>query len=104
MRMARRKPRLAFDQGPGHDVASVARLGSAGIQDGLLLKKAAETGFEMLVTMDSNIAYQQNLVGHHIKVIVLRARSNRLADASPLMAKVLETLPHVQNGTLNLIE
>jgi hypothetical protein len=54
--------------------------------------------------MDSNIAYQQNLVGHHIKVIVLRARSNRLADASPLMAKVLETLPHVQNGTLNLIE
>src|SRR5258707_2900475 len=86
---------------PGHEVASVARLGWAGIQNGLLLKKAEEMGFEVLVTMDSNIAFQQNLVGHHIKVIVLRARSNRLADTSPLMAKVLRTLPHVQNGTLN---
>ena len=50
----------------GHEVESVARLGWAGIQNGILLKKAAETGFEVLITMDSNMTFQQNLTGHSL--------------------------------------
>ena len=37
----------------GHEVESVQRLGWAGIQNGVLLKKAEETGFEVLITTDS---------------------------------------------------
>ena len=39
----------------GHEVETVQRLGWAGIQNGVLLKKAEETGFEVLITMDSNM-------------------------------------------------
>jgi len=89
---------------PGHDVESVPRLGWAGIQNGLLLRKAIESGFDVLVTMDGNIAFQQHLVGHSIKLIVLRARSNRLADTMPLMPKLLQALPYIQTGVVNVIE
>lgn len=88
----------------GHNVDSVVRLGWAGIQNGLLLRKASESGYEVLVTMDSNIAFQQNLVGSPIKVVVLRAQSNRLADTRPLMPKLLQALPHLQTGMVNVIE
>jgi hypothetical protein len=54
--------------------------------------------------MDGNIAFQQRLVGHSIKLIVLRARSNRLADTMPLTPKLLQALPYIQTGVVNVIE
>ena len=69
-----------------------------------MLTKAEETGFEVLITMDSKMSFQQNLAGQPIKIIVLRARSNRLADTLPLMAKVLQTLPYIPNGTVAVVE
>lgn len=89
---------------PGHEVQSVTRLGWAGIQNGLLLKKAQEAGFEVLVSMDSNISFQQNLIGHWLKVVLLRAHSNRLADTTALMVKLLRDLPFLENGTVTVIE
>lgn len=89
---------------PGHAVESVPRLGWAGIQNGLLLKKAEEAGFEVFVTMDSNIDFQQHLVGRALKVLVLRARTNRFQDTFPLMAEVLKSLRFVQNGAVQVIE
>ena len=58
---------------PGHEVESVPLLGWSGIQNGALLRKAAENGFDVLVTMDSNMVYQQNLPVQSIAVIALRA-------------------------------
>ena len=46
---------------PGHDVESVPLLGWAGIQNGVLLRKAVESGFDVLMTMDSNMVHQQDL-------------------------------------------
>jgi predicted nuclease of predicted toxin-antitoxin system len=66
----------------GHEVESVQRLGWAGIQNGVLLKKAEEAGFELLITTDSNMTFQLNLAGRRLKIVVLRASSNRLADRS----------------------
>jgi predicted nuclease of predicted toxin-antitoxin system len=88
----------------GHEVESVHRLGWAGIQNGVLLEKANETGFEVLITMDSNMSFQQNLARQRLKIVVLRARSNRLADTFPLTAKILDTLPHIEDGTVTVIE
>ncbi|MBV9642849.1 MAG: DUF5615 family PIN-like protein [Verrucomicrobia bacterium] len=88
----------------GHEAESVARLGWAGIQNGILLKKAEETGFEVLITMDSDLSFQQNLAADPLKIIVLRARSNRLADTIPLTAKILHVLPYLENGRVTVIE
>src|SRR5271168_2018903 len=87
---------------PGHEVESVPLLGWAGIQNGALLRKAVEHGFDVLMTMDSNMVYQQNLSGQSIAVVVLRAPSNRLADTQPLMTKVVLALLNVRKGALTV--
>ncbi len=89
---------------PGHEVESVPLLGWAGIQNGALLRKAVESGFDAIITMDSNMVHQQDLSIHPIAVIGLRARSNRLQDTRPLMAVILQVLPRALKGTLTVVE
>jgi hypothetical protein len=79
----------------------VPQLGWAGIQNGALLRKAAESGFEVLITMDSNMALQQDLSAYPIAV---RARSNRLQDTLPLMPSVLQALLQIRKGVRTVIE
>jgi predicted nuclease of predicted toxin-antitoxin system len=86
----------------GHEVESVQRRGWAGIQNGVLLKKAEVSG--LLITMDSNMTIQLNLADHRLKIVVLRAGSNRLADTIPLTPKILQILPNIENGTVTVIE
>ena len=69
-----------------------------------LLTKAEETGFKMLITMDSNMTFQLNLADYRLKIVVLRARSNRLADTIPLTPKILQILPYIEDGTVTVIE
>ena len=74
-----------------------------GIENGELLRKAVEAGFDVLVTMDSNMVHQQNIGRYAIAVVALRARSNRLADTRPLMPALLALLPQVKAGTVTFI-
>ena len=88
---------------PGHEVESVPLIGWAGIQNGELLRKAAEAGFEVLLTMDSNMAQQQDLKQQGIAIVVLKAASNRLADTRPLIPDLLSRLSQVRAGTLTIL-
>ena len=86
-----------------HHVDSVPRIGWAGIENGELLKKAVEAGFNALITMDSNMVHHQNLAKYPIAVVALRAASNRLADTRPLMPPLLALLPHIKSGTVTFL-
>jgi predicted nuclease of predicted toxin-antitoxin system len=82
---------------------SVPLIGWAGIENGELLQKAANAGFEVIVTMDSNMVHQQKIDRYAIAVIALRAPSNRLGDTRPLMPALLALLPHVKQGTVMFV-
>jgi hypothetical protein len=84
---------------PGHEVKSVPLISWAGLKNGALLSKA-EKQFEVLLTMDSSMVHQQNLANYRIAVIALKAKSNRLADTRPLMAKVMTALSSAKPGVL----
>jgi hypothetical protein len=56
-----------------------------------------------LLTVDRNLSFQQNLVGQALAVVVLRARTNRLADLLPLVPEVLSRLPGAQLGAVTTI-
>jgi uncharacterized membrane protein len=84
-------------------VDSVPLIGWAGIENGELLRKAVEAGFDVLITMDSNMVHQQNLAKNSIAVVALRAPSNRLADTRPLMPALLALLPHIKSGTVTFL-
>lgn len=71
-------------------------MGWSTIKNGELLALAAKE-FDVFVTVDRNLSFQQNLPAFAIAVIVLRVRSNRLADLQSLvpqwLAKILTAKP-----------
>jgi hypothetical protein len=75
----------------------------AGLDNGRLLAKA-EKEFDVFITVDRNLTFQQNLPKFDIAVLVLRARTNRLADLIPLVPKIVDTLPRLQKGKAIFIE
>lgn len=86
----------------GHDVTTVPQMGWATIRNGDLLA-LAEGKFDVFVTVDRNLSFQQNLPRFDIAVMILRARSNRLKDLRPLVPKILELLPLAKRGEAILI-
>jgi hypothetical protein len=84
----------------GHETDSVPLLGWIGTKNGALLKRAADSGYEVLITIDGGIFHEQNIVQMPLAVIALQARTNRLADTRPLMPEVLQMLESVRPGTL----
>jgi hypothetical protein len=63
----------------------------------------AENEFDVFITVDRNLSFQQNLSKFHIAVLVLRAQSNRLADLKPLAPKILSLLPTLTKGRAETI-
>ncbi|MBV9010002.1 MAG: DUF5615 family PIN-like protein [Verrucomicrobia bacterium] len=88
---------------PMHEVDSVPLIGWAGIDNGELLSKAAAAGYDVLVTMDTNMTHHQNVRRFAIAVVALRAKSNRLAETRPLMPALLELLPALEPRTLTFV-
>jgi Domain of unknown function (DUF5615) len=62
----------------GYAIKTVPQMGWAGIKDGQLLALAAGE-FDIFITVDRNLSFQQNIPQFDIAVIVLEAPSNRLA-------------------------
>jgi predicted nuclease of predicted toxin-antitoxin system len=88
---------------PGHRVESVHQRRWSDLDDGPLLRAAEEAGFEALLTMDQSLRFQQNLRGRALRVVVLRAHTNKLADLVPLAAPVLAVLPTLAPGEVRLV-
>src|SRR5271154_3982383 len=83
---------------PGHDCQTVRYAGLAGVQNGALLTAAERAGFDVLLTADQGITYEQNLRTRIIAIVVLRAKSNRLKEMLPLIPATLERLASIQPG------
>lgn len=82
---------------PEHDVRTVGELGWGGTKNGALLLRAAAE-FDVLLTVDSNMEFQQNVAAVLIAVVVLVSVSNDIALLRPLMPQVRELLPTVEPG------
>lgn len=81
----------------GHEVKTAHQMGWSTIANGELLALAARE-FDVFVTVDRNLSFQQNLPAFEIAVILLRARSNRLADLRPLLPELLVCIPTAKRG------
>ncbi len=93
--------RLAEDF-TGHQVLTVAQMGWRSKQNGELLSLAANH-FEVFVTTDRNLSFQQNIERFNIAVIVLTAPTNRLNDLRPIVPAVLKVLPFMKKGKVREI-
>lgn len=82
-----------------HMVSTVAEVGWSGIQNGKLLALAAEQ-FDVFVTADQNLQYQQNLAALPLSVVVLVARDSRLATLLALVPELLARLAQLSPNSL----
>lgn len=82
---------------PEHDLATVAGLGWQGVSNGELLARM-EGSFDVLLTMDQGLRYQQVLAGRPLAILALRARSNRLTDLRALVPEILDSLDSLTPG------
>lgn len=80
-----------------HQCSTVQEAGWEGITNGQLLEQA-EGRFDVFVTGDRNLTFQQNLSSRKIAVVVLEARSTRLADTLQLISQILTTLRTIEPG------
>src|SRR3954454_3346320 len=83
---------------PGHDVWAIRQMGWLGKKNGELLALMTADGFEVLLTVDQGLQYQQNLRAAGVAVIVMVARSNRVVDLAPLIPAVEATLTVIRPG------
>ena len=80
-----------------HNCASVQQMHWGGLTNGMLLRMA-QTKFDVFLTGDTNLTFQQNLAPFNIAVVVLEARSTRLVDTVKLMPQVSTILKTIQAG------
>jgi hypothetical protein len=78
-------------------------MGWASIVNGELIK-LAEADFEVFITVDRGILYQQNLHSAVLGFILLCAHSNRLEDLLPLVPDILTTLTTISAGDVVQLE
>ena len=86
----------------GHHAVTVQAAGWSGLKNGGLLALAA-TQFDVFVTADRNIEFQQNLTTLPITIVALRARNNRIQALIPLLPELLQLLSHIAPRTLRKV-
>lgn len=86
----------------GHEVKTAREQGWTGIANGRLLALVAE-GFDVFATVDRNLSFQQNLRSLSIAIIVLHAKTNRLADLRMLVPELLVTIAAGLPGVATIV-
>jgi hypothetical protein len=72
----------------------------SGLRNGVLLRAAVDAGFEVFITNDSSIEFQQNVRRIGIGVIAIVGFRNRMEDIRPLLPRILNALTRIEPGQL----
>src|SRR5436190_1984380 len=103
--------RILFDQGAPvpiaahlreHVVRTALEEGWDTLINGELLRVAEEAGFDVLLTADNNLAYQQNLKGRKIAIVVLTGNRWRLVER--MVRRIVAAISNAEPGSYTVIE
>jgi hypothetical protein len=86
----------------GHEVSTIDDAGFKGLKNGALLAVASDR-FDVLVTVDQNLRYQQNLVNLKIAILVFSAERTTFPKLKPLIPKALAELTTIKPGEVRII-
>lgn len=80
------------------EVYTVTEMGWSGIKNGRLLSVAVKEGFDLLLTIDKNMEYQQNIVAHPITIVVFDVVRNKVEAYLPLVDPFYKQLSTIEKG------
>jgi hypothetical protein len=89
---------------PSTNCQTVRHARLAGLKNGELLVAAETAKFDVFLTVDQGIEYQQNLTGRNIAIIIFRTKSNRPKDLLPHVRACLAYIESIQPGQIVRIE
>jgi predicted nuclease of predicted toxin-antitoxin system len=84
----------------GYYVYNIDDMGWRGFKDREVLNLANKYPFDVFITADKNLRYQQNLFGITLRVVILGSRSTRPDYLLPLMEKISEAISTFSNCIL----
>jgi hypothetical protein len=102
---------ILFDQGTpvnikpylqGHTIRTAYQQGWSTLSNGELLQAAESNGFDLLLTTDQNLVYQQNLTNRRIAVVALSR--NRWTLIQPMLRQIVDAVNRATAGTYTLVE
>jgi hypothetical protein len=88
---------------PGFEILTVVEAGWSGIKNGELLRRA-DQAFDVFLTADRNLPYQQNVSTLRLGVVVLAIGSTKLSDLRPGAPQIAQALNSVVSGQVLWIE
>jgi len=96
-------PRVLCADWPEHHCRTVSQMRWRGLKNGGLLTRVSEH-FDVLITVDKNMRFQQNLKKYAVGVIVLLVYSNDYDTLKPLVPRIREALLTIQPGDLVILK
>jgi predicted nuclease of predicted toxin-antitoxin system len=87
----------------GHGVYTVAYMKWSSLENGELMKAAATDGFDVMLTVDSGVQYQQYLPLLPLAVLIISARTNKLDDIRGLVPDILTELNRLKPRTITRV-
>ena len=87
---------------PEHDVTTVQQAGFKGLTNGELIRRAVESGFDVLVTSDRNLPAQQNITASGIALVLVSG--SRMAEVAGQASLIQETVAGAVPGTVARVE
>jgi predicted nuclease of predicted toxin-antitoxin system len=91
-------PRKFKNSFSDHDCQTVPEAGLDGQKNGRLLALAENLGFQLFLTLDKGLQYQQNLAGRQMAIVIIRSTSNRLVDLLPHVPECLYVMGAIESG------
>ena len=88
-------PRQLARRLAGHDVRTVTQMGWTGLSNGELLRTAGAS-FDVVLTADQGMEFQQNLKDLPVAVVALAARTNRIESIEPLLPELIAVLEELR--------
>ena len=87
-----------------HEVYTVTEMGWSGLKNGKLMAKCVEHQFQVLLTIDKNLMYQQNLKNYELSIIVLHSHTSKIEELKEFIPALEKQLPFIEFRKAYLIE
>jgi hypothetical protein len=86
------------------DVFTVSEMNWNGIKNGKLMALCIDNGFDLLLTIDKNLMYQQNLDKHKLTIVVLNSSTSKIEELILFMPSFKEQAGKIEKYKAYIIE
>jgi len=88
----------------GHSIFTIGQMDWKGLQNGMLIKRAEQRNFDILLTIDKNICYQQNTSKYNIAIVALNTSNSNFESVQEYIPNFLQQINSFEKGKFYIIE